>query len=165
MHNLKPEEILQSVHKIMRGAEYGFFISIGEDGHPSARLMQPFEPEADLTLWFGASPGSRKIRELQKNAKVTISFHDSATTAYASLSGTAEVVDDPALKMRYWRAFWSDIYPGGPEGDEYVLIKVVPHRIEVMDFQGHALPQPYGLKPNVLERKGTTWTLSDRGNL
>ncbi|MBM4169259.1 MAG: hypothetical protein FJ215_08900 [Ignavibacteria bacterium] len=165
MHNLKPEEILQSVHRIMKAAEYGFFITIGEDGYPSARLMQPFEPEADLTIWFGANPGSRKIRELQRNKKVTIGFHDSATTAYAALRGSAEVVNDPAQKGRYWRAFWSDIYPGGPEGDEYVLVKFVPDRIEVMDFQGHVLPQPYGLKPNVLERSGASWALSNREDL
>ena len=44
--------------------DYCFLITQSESGRANARLMQPFKPEEDLTIWFGSSPRSRKVREI-----------------------------------------------------------------------------------------------------
>jgi general stress protein 26 len=151
------QEMLSIVRTIMKEADYCFFMSHGESGEINARLMHPFEPDADLNLWLGASPASRKVREILNQNKVTLTFLNPRSTAYVTIVGTAGIDSTPELKRKYWRSYWSDMYPGGPDADQYVLIKVSPERIEFMNFANAALPQPYGLKPNGLKRQGSEW--------
>ena len=141
----------------MKDSDYCFFMSHGDFGEINARLMHPFEPDKEFNLWLGASPNSRKVREISKQNKVTLAFLNPRSTAYVTIIGTAALDNNPDLKRIYWRSYWSDMYPGGPDADDYILIKVVPTRIEFMNFTNAALPQPYGLKPNGLERKGGVW--------
>ena len=157
------EQLLDAARATIKGSEYCFFVTIGSDGKPNARLMQPFEPEPDLTMWFGASPDSRKIKDLGLGNQVTLAFYDAAATAYLTVGGTATVVRDLEMRQKYWRVFWNDIYPGGPEGDDYVLLKVVPDRLEMMNFTKKTMSRPYGLSPTRLVQERGTWKISERG--
>ena len=160
------DEALRAIRRMMKESEYSFFITHGPEGVIHARLMQHFDPEPNLTLWFGAGPASRKVTEVNANGDATVSIMHPQYGGYASLIGSAEIVRDIALKQKYWRAHWSDIYPGGPENEEYVLIKFTPRKIELMEFPDQDLPAPYGLKPVGLELAGETWTmLKDRSSL
>lgn len=151
------EQMLLIVRWIMKEADYCFLMSHGDSGEINARLMHPFEPDAEFNVWLGASPNSRKVREILKQNNATLAFINPRSTAYVTMIGTAALDSNPDLKRKYWRAYWTDMYPGGPENDEYILIKVVPYRIEFMNFANAALPQPYGLKPNGLQRKDGIW--------
>lgn len=164
LSEMSVEELLDAARATVTGAEYCFFVTTGTDGKPNARLMQPFEPEANLTMWFGASPDSRKIKDLAHSTQVALAFYDSAHTAYLTLSGTATVVTDLEQRQKYWRVFWNDIYPGGPEGDDYVLIKVVPDRLEMMNFTHKTMARPYGLSPTRLIYHKGAWKISERGD-
>lgn len=166
MNEMTADEALRTIKRMMKDSEYSFFITYGPTGAIHARLMQHFEPEPDLTLWFGAGPGSRKVQEVQANGASTVSLMHPQHGGYVSLMGTAEVVTDIDAKQKYWRAHWSDIYPGGPDNDAYLLIKFTPRSIELMDFADQDIPQPYGLKPIGLVRDGGTWAVSaDRTSL
>jgi general stress protein 26 len=160
MNTLTTEQLLDAARALIKSTEYCFFITERTDGHPHARLMQPYEPEGDFTIYLGASPRSRKVREVLKQPKASIAFYNQQETAYITLLGTASVVDDSALRQKYWRSNWNDLFPGGPESSEYVLIKFVPDRIEMMNYAHQAMPQPYTLHPTMLERRGTSWKVS-----
>jgi len=153
----QPEQLLATARAIMKAADYCFFMSTGESGEINARLMHPFEPDADFNVWLGASPSSRKVREILKQNKVTLAFINPRSTAYVTIVGTAVLESTPELKQKYWRSYWTDMYPGGPENSEYILIKITPYRVEFMNFTNAALPQPFGLKPNGLEKKDGAW--------
>jgi general stress protein 26 len=151
---------------IIKEADYCFFMSHGDSGEINARLMHPFEPDAEFNVWLGASPNSRKVREIMKEKNVTLAFLNPRSTAYVTILGAAALDGDPELKRKYWRSYWSDMYPGGPDADDYILIKVIPSRIEFMNFANAARPQPYSLKPNGLRRKDGAWVeIEERGAL
>ncbi|MFN8459693.1 MAG: pyridoxamine 5'-phosphate oxidase family protein, partial [Anaerolineae bacterium] len=100
------EHLLEVAVATIKAAEYCFLITLSEAGQANARLMQPFEPEPDLTIWFGASPTSRKVQEIRRASQVTLAYHYAQENAYAILSGSAQVVDDLSLKRKYWRESW-----------------------------------------------------------
>ena len=50
-----------------------------------------------------------------------------------------------------------------PDGDDYVLVKFIPLRIELMSFASGVLPKPYGLKPAAVVRSEDLWILADNG--
>jgi general stress protein 26 len=56
--------------------------------------VQPFGPDDDLTVWFGASPRSRKIREIRQDNRVTVTFEYADEAASATLLGEAAIRTD-----------------------------------------------------------------------
>lgn len=57
------EDWLEAARATMEGAEYCFLITVSESGGANARLMQPFKPEEDLTVWFGQSAVAEGARD------------------------------------------------------------------------------------------------------
>lgn len=159
MTSITPEQLVEATKATIQAAKYCFLITISTSGHPNARLMQPHLLESDLTIWFGTSASSRKVREIRYDGRVTAAYHDPEETAYVTLLGSAEVVDDPDLQRTYWREDWLDFFPGGPETDDYLLIKFTPFRVEVLNFARDVVPRPYGLRPAVMVRAGETWVV------
>ena len=102
--------------------------------------------------------GGRRLLELARDLVLVLHPHRRQTLRVA-LDSSLD------LKRKYWRSYWSDMYPGGPDQDDYILIKITPSRIEFMNFTNAALPQPYGLKPNGVERRDGVWKEVDSRDL
>ena len=154
-----PEQLLEAARITMEASEYCFLVTSGAAG-ADVRLMQPFDPDGDLAVCFGTSPRSRKAREILADERVVLAYSDPTEVAYVVLKGTAALEDAPARKQRFWREEWRTFYPEGPEGDDYVLVRFVPDRVELMNFTREVTPPPYGLRPAVLARAGETWRLA-----
>jgi len=159
MVSTKAEELLNVTRHILEEAEFCFLITRGESEALNARLMQPFGPDDDLTIWFGASPRSRKIREIRQDNRVTVTFEYAEEAAYATLLGEAAIKNNIEIRRRYWRESFSAFWPEGPGDDDYILIRFSPYRIEVMDIDLGVAPEPFGLQPAILERHDSDWTV------
>jgi len=48
-----------------------------------------------------------------------------------TLIGRATLVSDPAEKAKRWKEAWAKLYIDGNRGDDYLLVKVTPVRLEV----------------------------------
>lgn len=160
---LTAEYLIEVAREIISKTPYCFLITLGEAGRPNARLMDHFGPEDDLTLWLGTSIASRKVQHILHHNKVTVADADPDDYAYVTLSGEAQIVKDVALQRRYWREAARSSFPGGPESDEYVLIKFTPLRIEIMSYAHRVAPSHYGFRPAILVRLGDTWLIEERG--
>lgn len=156
---LIPELVLRAGLDIARGAEFTFLITSGAGDVPSARLMQPFPPSDDFTVWLGTSPASRKAEELRVNPAATLAYQAADSTGYVSVRGVASLVTDAEARAAHWREDWQAFFPGGPTGDGYVLVQVVAHELEVVDFARGITPPPYGLKSATIVRDGADWRL------
>lgn len=159
--SLTPEEYLTITEDIVRAAKYSSLITLGANGYVHARVMQHFAPEADLTLWFGASPNSRKAEDIRRDNRVTAIFREDSSPAYAVLAGHAEIVTDLDLRRSHWFPEWDAFFPGGPEGDDYALIKMTPTRIELLNFARDVTPVPYGLAHRDLVLTNGVWQVVD----
>ena len=161
MKSITAELILETAKSSMRSAEYCMLITLSEGGEANARLVQPFEPEPDMTIWVGTWSKSRKVREVRRDGRVTLAFYDKESTAYVTLLGLAQIENELNNKRKYWREEWIGFIPQGPDGDDYVLVKFIPYRIELMSFGRGILPRPYGLKPAVVIRSEDSWVVAD----
>ena len=157
MNTITPERIINAVHAIFEAADACFLITQGLDGSPSACLMQHFKPDADLVVWFGASPNSRKVSELLSNPAATLACQHPERAAYAMLSGAVTLIQDDLLLQKYWRESFLDFWPAGPLGGDYALLRFEPLRVEVMDAAAQLAPPPFGLRPAICERQGDGW--------
>jgi len=127
------EELLTAARKIMATARYAALITTGPNGRINARTMDPFPPTAEMEIWFGTNPRSRKVRELRRDPRVTIYYVDPIAQAYVTIQGTARLVNDPKEKARRWKDEWKPFYSDREKG--YLLIAVKPERLEVINVK------------------------------
>lgn len=148
--------VFDTALKLLRNNPYGFLTTV-HDGRPCSRLVQHLSVEDDATLWIGTSPVSRKAGQLAANPEVLYAVEDRGDLAYVVVYGAARLVDDLDERRRLWDPGAIAFFPDGPEGDDFVLIRLVPRRIELMSFADRIHPEPYGLKEAVLERRDDGW--------
>ena len=152
-------------------AKYCFLISNSGNYHHqsendrrgwcSARLVEPvFRQEgSNFTIGIGALPDSKKVDEIWDNPKVTLAFENSREDANLVIYGEAFVETDPEIKKRYWRKVWKMFFPDGSESENYVVLRIEPSRMEILNFKRNITPEPFGLKAAVLVKQDGSWQM------
>lgn len=126
------EKLLAAARQIMTAQTYCAFITVDADGRPQVRTINPFPPEADMTVWFATGSQTRKVAELKANPHVAVYYADHKNaTGYVQLSGRAVLVSDRAEIDRHRRAYWTQAFPGDRN---LVLVKVIPERLDVINY-------------------------------
>ncbi|MCA1732298.1 MAG: pyridoxamine 5'-phosphate oxidase family protein [Acidobacteria bacterium] len=121
--------ILGAAREIMAAAGFCALITIGEDGHPQARVMDPAAPDARMAVTLMTNPASRKVAQIARDPRVTLFYFDPESLGYVTIVGRAERVVDPEEKRRRWLDRWS---PHIARPEDALLYEVVPQRIEVV---------------------------------
>src|ERR1041385_3460635 len=98
----------KELQKIIEGARTAFFVTeAGETLH--GRPMANAKVEEDLrTIWFATQRGSGKIAEIRQDQQVLLGYTNSSGSEWASVSGTASIVDDRAKVKELWNAYWKN---------------------------------------------------------
>jgi len=104
------------------------------------RVMDPFLPESDFTVWFGTNSKSRKVNQIKKNPNVSLYYLDGDASGYVVIHGTAQLVDDQREKEKWWKVEWEAFYPN--KAEDYLLIKVTPQWMEILSTTRGILGDP-----------------------
>jgi general stress protein 26 len=140
-------EIIAAARDIMKTVRYATLVTLGAEGRPQARVVDPFEPDSDLTIWVATNALTRKVAEITADARVTLLYFDAMAQEYVSVLGTAKLVSDPAEKLRHWKDEWGGFYQDGPRGADYLLIRVRPTRMEVVSPRRGIMNDPTTWRP------------------
>ena len=134
------DSIMLAAQEIIKETTYCALVTIDSTGQPKVRTMNPFPPNNELITWFGTSRYSRKVREIKNNPKVAVYYADHKTAkGYVNISGSAEVIDNKELLLKMKRDYWESI-PNWQ--DNFVLIKIVPKTVEVINYRHHLTNDP-----------------------
>lgn len=147
----EPDRIVEAARAVMAAARYCALITLDADGAPQARTMEPFPADDDFTVWMATNKSTRKVRELANDPRATLYYLDAQGGAYATLTGVARVITDGDEKARRWKPEWDEFYVEGNRGDDYVLVRFVPHRLEVVSPAHGVASDPMAWKPAILE--------------
>lgn len=126
---LSDDDLINAAKEIMIEAETCALITLDKEGRPRVRVMDPFIPENDLTVWFGTNANSRKVDQIKKDSRVTLYYLDSDLSGYVMIHGNAQIVTNENEKNKRWKDKWSDFYPNKKN---YLLIKISPIWMEVI---------------------------------
>jgi general stress protein 26 len=140
---------------LLRANPYGFLITA--DGGIHSRLVEHLRVDDDATVWIGTSPRSRKAADVSGGEMACYSVEDRAAFGYVTVTARPVLSADLAQRRALWQDELAAFFPGGPEGDDFVLLRLSPVRIELMNFARAVHPDPYGLVPAVIERDETGW--------
>ena len=123
----KPASTIKKIAKLMRDIDFCMFTTHTTRGGFSARPMSNNrEVEFDGDVWFFSAADSRKVREIEADPKVHLSYVDLDKWRFLSLTGRARIVRDTRKKQELWIEDLERWFEDGPESDAIVLIKVKP---------------------------------------
>lgn len=128
------------VLKLMNEAEVVYLATISEKG-PRIRALVNLRradlypgaakiTHADFTVYLATSAASDKVADIRANRAVSVYYCDPKTFHGVMLAGTAEVLDDPALKATLWCEGWKIYWPAGVDDPDYVVVRINPDEIK-----------------------------------
>jgi general stress protein 26 len=128
-----PAKVLAAAREVMTAQQYCALITLDEGGLPQARTMNPFAPDEAMEVWMATHAGTRKVGQIRKDPRVALYYADhSNAIGYVSVTGRAVLVDDMREVLKRKRAYWDTAFPGLKD---IILIKVIPERIEVVNYK------------------------------
>ena len=156
---METTDVLTAARRILKTVDFGFFVTQGET-QPSVRMVARLHIDGDLRMTFATSAQTRKARELRSNPRASYSVADivpgdSTTGAAVCLYGTATIDEDLDHRRSAWRPGLARWFPDGPEGFGFILVTLVPDRIERWSAQDGIMP---GLASAVLTRSAGGWS-------
>jgi general stress protein 26 len=144
-------DVLKVAREVARKARYATFVTIGEDGQPQVRIVDALGPDEDCNFWVGTNPLTRKVAEIAKNPRVTLTFFDPSLPAFVTLLGSESVVADPAVKAQHWKNGWSPFYKNEHRGADFALVRFVPRRLEIVSEEHGFVNAPGNWRPVSVE--------------
>lgn len=140
-------KIVAAAREIMQAAHYCTLVTIGADGQPQARIVDPFPPDSDLTIWIATNPLTRKVDEIRRDPRVTLMYFSAATFEYVTIIGTAVADTGTIAKAGHWKDAWASLYKEKNRGDDYLLLRVKPSRMEVVSVRRGIANDPKTWRP------------------
>ena len=123
----KPSNTIKKVAKLMRDLDFCMLTTRTSRGSLHARPMSNNgEVEFDGDVWFFSAADSRKVREIEAEPSVHLSYADPDDWRFISMTGRASIVRDAEKKQAMWLQELEQWFDEGPESDAIVLIKVTP---------------------------------------
>jgi len=146
------QQFLDLSREVINRAYFGTFITM-HGNYPHPRVMEPFPPDSNWTVWLGTNRLSRKVKEIRQNPVAVLHYFDRTSPAYVTLYGRAYLVDDPQMKDSIWRPAWEEFYPGKKN---YMLIRFETDSLEMINpaknLPGDSVTwKPYGVRIRVSE--------------
>lgn len=126
----------RKVLEIIKDTRLAMLTQIDSSGKLVSRPMATQDSDFDGTIYFIAERDTEKVRDLATNPQVNLAY--SGKGAWASVSGTARVVDDEAKLKQLWSSFTSSWLEGGPENPNNILIEVTADSAEYWDAPGNS---------------------------
>jgi general stress protein 26 len=144
-------QVIAAAKAIMQEARYCTLVTVGPDGQPQARIVDPFLPDSDFTVWIATNALTRKVEDIRVNSRVTLLYFSAATFEYVTLVGSAVLDADSSHKAAHWKPEWAGMYKDQNRGDDYLLIRVKAARLEVVSTRRGMRNDPKTWRPVIVD--------------
>ena len=137
---MEEKELKQECLKLMETADAAYLSTIDSDGFPQTRVMGNLrntkqypglksmfsEHSEDFLIYLTTSASSGKMAQMRANPKVSVYFCNPSEFLGLMLGGKIDVVEDGELKKQLWQDGWEVYWPGGADGPEFTVLRLLP---------------------------------------
>lgn len=124
----------QHLRKILEGFATGMLVTREGDGRMHARPMAIAETRGSGEIFFATAIDSGKVAEIGADPRVNVSLQSSSR--FASLTGTARVIQDRATIESLWSESWRVWFPEGRNDPTLCVLAVDVEEAEYWDASG-----------------------------
>lgn len=142
-------ETLDALKSIIKSAKVAMLVTHSPENRLVARPMQLQEVEFDGDLWFLTRTDTDKYEEIKTNDDVNVII---AEKSYASISGTAEIVDDLNKKKEFWNKAYEVMFDMDYTDPRLILIKVKSETAEYWET-GSMIKSAYNFMKKVVGKE------------
>ena len=122
------ESIIKLIEERFKEPKQQFVLStLTVDGYPDSRLMGNVCDKTIDEVYFTCQTGSRKLEELQNDAKASVYFTFAGTTVW--LYGNASFTRDEAVRKKIWNERLLRIYPEGIDSPRLTVIRFATKKV------------------------------------
>jgi general stress protein 26 len=115
-----------TLSSLLDGVQYVMLTTRGPTGALTSRPLQLLELDRDGVLWFFTAASSGKVRDIGRDAAVSVTFAEPRSKMFVSVSGRAAIVEERERIERLWSIAQTIFFPGGRDDPELALLKVAP---------------------------------------
>ncbi len=122
---------------LFRGKNWATVVTLREDGSPHAT---PVWIDTDGTnVIFNTAIGRAKERHLRRDPRIAVTVlpAENQQAGYVTVNGTAELIEEGAkehIDRMAQKYLGQETYPYLQPGEQRVIVKVTPERVEAMGF-------------------------------
>ncbi|MCK2036923.1 pyridoxamine 5'-phosphate oxidase family protein [Microbacterium sp. SSW1-49] len=124
----------QRVAELIKDFRFAMLTTRDAEGRLVAHPLTVQEAEFDGDLWFLVSRSASFVADLRRDDRVGVSL--SSNDSWVSLSGTAELVDDPAKVRELWSPTVEAWFTNGPDDPDVGLLTFSADSAEYWDSPG-----------------------------
>ena len=139
------QEALHKLTELIEEAAVGMLTTRDLDGTLRSRPLATLQVTDEGDLWFFTSVKSPKVREIEEDNRVNVSFERPSDHIYISLSGRARILRDRDKAKSLWTPWAKVWFPDGPEDPELVLLNVRTEQAEYWDSPDSVVGRTIGL--------------------
>lgn len=152
----KRQESIDKLKELIEGIDFCMLTTI-DGGHLRSRPMSTQQFEFDGDLWFFTSDQTHKVTEIQKDARVNVSYSKPDDDSYVSVSGRAEMVKDKAKIAELWNPILNAWFPDGLNDPSLCLLKVSVEQAEYWDSSSGKLMEILGFVKALATGQQADW--------
>ena len=104
-----------------------------------SRPMHAIPDRDENAIYFITDTRGAKDDEIAAAPDVCLAFADIGDNTYLSITGTAEMVRDPAKAEELWSTETQAWWPRGPHDPSVRVLRVEPEQAEYWDTRGNAI--------------------------
>jgi general stress protein 26 len=145
------ERILAVAREVMSTARYATLVTLGADGHPQARIVDPTDPSPEFAIWIGTNPKSRKVLETRRDPRATLSYFDEKGGNYVTIKGRLTFVLDRAERAERFKDAWAAFYKDRDRGPDFTMLRFTPSSLEVSAESKGVRNDPVTWKPVIVD--------------
>lgn len=116
------EQVLDNALALVGRSRSALVGSIGEGGYPNIKGMFRIENQGLKDFFFTTNTSSRRVAQFAQDARACLYFVDFEKVEGVMLVGDMDIVQDPAVKSRFWQDWWTKYYPLGPDDPDYSIL-------------------------------------------
>jgi general stress protein 26 len=140
----KQQNPSQHLWDLIKSIKVAMLTTEDPGGGLRSRPMATQQAEFEGDLWFFTRASSSKSNEAQMHPSVNLSYADPAGNKYVSVSGTAEIVRDPAKNKELWNPIYKAWFPKGLDDPDLALLRVHVEGAEYWDSPSSTMVQIAG---------------------
>jgi general stress protein 26 len=125
---MEKEDALQQSLSMVNHSPIAMLGTNGDDGYPNIKAMLKMENEGLKVIWFGTNTSSKRIAQLERDARTCVYFIDDEQFKGLMLVGTVEILHDDESKKRLWRKGFEMYYPKGVKDPDYSVLRFTAQR-------------------------------------
>lgn len=109
-----------------------FVSTLNTEGVPECRALDNGFNKGELSekfeLYFTSYTNSPKIEQIKKDKRSSVYCYIPDNMQSITLFGTLEIINDKAIKDKFWKEEFSRYYPKGKDDESYGIIKFTTNK-------------------------------------